>query len=275
MIFNRAPDFTVLMAVYGGDNPGLFERAVQSVFSNTIQPKDFILVVDGPVGGELALLILSLHRKFPMRIVWLSMNGGLANALNAGLDLVQTEWVLRADADDYNLPYRFERQLSYMREGIDLFGSAIVEVDKGGQRLGCRVPPCEAGEISRFAKLRNPFNHMTVGFRVDLARCCGGYPNIHLKEDYALWASMLLHGAQVANSAEVLVEATAGRDMYMRRGGWRYAKAEIDLQIHLVRCRVKGAFSACLHGGARAMIFLAPGVVRSFIYEKMLRHKRE
>jgi glycosyltransferase involved in cell wall biosynthesis len=267
-------DFTVLMAVYHRDDPELFELAVNSVFSNTVKPHDFILVVDGPVGVELARVILALERSFPMRIFWLPKNGGLANALNVGLSYVRTEWVLRADADDYNLPYRFERQLTFMEEGVDLFGSAIVEVDKDGQHLGYRVPPCDWSSIRRFAKLRNPFNHMTVGFRVELARRCGGYPNIHLKEDYGLWASMMMNGAKVANSPDALVEATAGRDMYIRRGGWKYAKAEIELQSHLMHCHIKSLFSACVHGGLRAIVFLAPGRIRGFIYEKVLRYKR-
>lgn len=267
-------DFTVLMAVYHRDDPDLFESAVNSVFSNTVKPHDFILVVDGPVGVELARVILAVERRFPMCIYWLPKNGGLANALNVGLSFVQTEWVLRADADDYNLPYRFERQLAFMEQGVDLFGSAIVEVDKDGQHLGYRMPPCDWLSIRRFAKLRNPFNHMTVGFRVELARRCGGYPSIHLKEDYGLWASMIMNGAKVANSTDVLVEATAGPAIYVRRGGWKYAKAEIDLQFHLVQCNIKGLFFAYLHGGIRAIVFLAPGSVRAFVYEKLLRYKQ-
>lgn len=266
-------DFTVLMAVYRRDKPDLFEKAVQSIFSNTLKPNDFILVVDGAVGADLARIILNAQNSFPIRIFWLAENQGLANALNVGLNHVRTEWVLRADADDYNLPYRFERQLVFMKEGFDLFGSAIVEVDKDGHYLGYRVTPCNASDIRLFSKLRNPFNHMTVGFRADFAKRCGGYPNIHLKEDYGLWASMMMNGASVANSPDVLVEATAGRDMYMRRGGWKYAKAEINLQMHLVKCNIKSLFPAITHGVLRAVFFLVPGVVRGFVYEKILRYK--
>ena len=268
----RNTEFTLLMAVYHQDNCLLFERAVRSVFANSVLPREFILVVDGPVEFDLAILILSLKIEFEINVIWQPTNLGLTAALNKGLQYVTSDWVLRADADDYNLPYRFEHQLNFIRSGIDLFGSAIVEVDKEGKNLGCRIPPCDGSEIYKFAKTRNPFNHMTVGFRLDLAKRSGGYPDIHLKEDYALWASMMMNGAVVANSPHVLVQATAGHSMYLRRGGWKYAKAEIDLQIHLRRCNIKGLFSAYVTGALRAFVFLIPGVIRGLIYQKILRY---
>jgi hypothetical protein len=36
--------------------------------------------------------------------------------LNYGLSFVKTEWVARADDDDFNLPNRFEAQLPYALE---------------------------------------------------------------------------------------------------------------------------------------------------------------
>jgi hypothetical protein len=126
-------------------------------------------------------------------------------------------------------------------------------------------------EIVVYARYRNPFNHMTVAYRSRLARICGGYPQIHLKEDYALWASMIGAGAKTQNLPDPLVHATAGVDMYRRRGGLRYALAEINLQRHLVRCGLKGTTSAALHGLLRASVFLMPAVLRGWIYEKYLR----
>ena len=266
-------EFTILMAVYGKDRVDLFNRAVASVYSNTVLPNAFILVVDGRVGPELRTQILKLEDKYKIRPIWLPENVGLANALNTGLRVVETEWVIRADADDFNLPNRFKEQVKMLTANIDLVGGAIQEVDQEGQKLAIRRTPTNDIEIKKFAKYRNPFNHMTVAFRTELALQCGGYPNIHLKEDYALWALMFKHGARTANTSEVLVEATTGRDMYKRRGGWRYAKAEIELQRHLVVCGVKQGISAFIHGSARAGVFLMPQLLRGCIYERLLRQK--
>jgi glycosyltransferase involved in cell wall biosynthesis len=267
--------FTVLMPVYQGNDAKLFERAVRSVFANTLRPDAFLLVVDGPVSSGLAATIASLETEFKLDVLRLPENQGLAGGPNAGLARVETEWVVRADADDFNLPERFERLARTVTgpAAPDLLGSAILEVERDGQVQALRRTPLTHKDIVRYARYRNPFNHMTVAFRRDLARRCGGYPQIHLKEDYALWASMLREGAVTLNLAEVLVHVTAGRDMYRRRGGLRYAHAEIELQRHLVRCRLKDPFSATLHGLLRGAVFMLPTDLRGWIYLRLLRNR--
>ena len=263
------------MAVYHRDNAELFERAVCSVYNNTVCPDSFVLVVDGPVPDLLGRQIDALHGRFGFLVHRLAQNLGLANALNEGLHKVNTEWVLRADADDINLEDRFERQASVLERNpsLAIIGAAILEVEPDGKALAVRRPPSSHAEIMRFARVRNPFNHMTVAYRTSLAKRCGGYPNIRLKEDYGLWALMLQRGALTANLPEILVHATAGQDMYRRRGGWQYARDEIQLQRHLVRCGVKGWTAGTLHAFMRGAVFLMPPVLRGSIYRKALRHR--
>ena len=267
-------EFTILMPVYDRDDINeLFVRAVDSVYNNTVPPNDFILMVNGPVRLELETKILSYQKDKKMNVIWLATNIGIANALNIGLKEVKTEWVFRADADDFNLPDRFEKQLALMNHDVDLVGGAIREVDREGRVLAIRRTPVSNIEIRKYAKYRCPFNHMTVAFKTDLALKCGGYPDIYLREDYALWALMIKHGARTVNTAEILVEATTGRDMYRRRGGWRYAVAEIKLQSHLVGAGIKGPLAAFFDGISRSSVFLLPEVLRGWIYVHLLREK--
>ena len=112
---------------------------------------------------------------------------------------------------------------------------------------------------------------MTVVYRKSLVIGCGGYPDIHLKEDYALWGRMICDGARVSNMDEVLVDATAGLDMYRRRGGWRYVRSEIKLQIYLVRFGIKTVIEALVTGIFRSCIFILPATFRGNIYRIFLR----
>ena len=269
MSLNRA--FTVLMAVYKNDSPVLFDMALNSVFENTMQPQCVLLVVDGPIPQLLEDVITKYRQKAIFNVHYLPDNVGLANALNAGISKVETEWIVRADADDYNLPNRFEVLSHNMTSDIGLMGSFIQEVDKNNIKLGIRKVATTHSEILKFAKYRNPFNHMSVCYRTNAARAAGGYPNIFLKEDYALWATMLSQGVLSKNLDVVLVNATAGLDMYKRRGGLKYALAEIELQRHLLGVGIKSGFSALVHGSSRALAFLLPSSVRGFLYEKILR----
>jgi len=267
--------FTVLMAVYGKDEPELFAKAVESVYENDLKADYMVLVVDGMVPWHLEEKIIAAEQRYGLEVVRLERNQGLAKALNAGLAQVRTEWVVRADSDDLNLSNRFRRISELLQEhpDLDLIGSAILECERNGTPVARRVMPASHEQVREFIVRRNPFNHMTVAYRRSLVTLCGGYPDIYLREDYALWINMIMAGARCANLPEVLVHATAGRDMYKRRGGWRYTKGEYELQTMMVRLGLKTRMRGVLHGIARSSVFIAPPFLRRLFYEWFLRQR--
>jgi glycosyltransferase involved in cell wall biosynthesis len=268
--------FCVLMAVYRGDDPALFSRAVESVYSNTLKPDQFVLVVDGPVPPAIEHGI-GVAAERGTHVLRLPRNGGLASALNAGLAQVSTAWVLRADADDVNLAHRFSLQAEAIRfaeDEVDILGGAILELDRSGLALAVRRPPLTHEGIARCLRTRSPFNHMTVAYRAATVRAAGGYPvDIHLKEDYALWASVIARGARCRNLRDVLVKVSAGKEMYRRRGGLRYLASEWRLQAHLMRQGRQSLPAALLIGGARSLIFALPSWLRGHVYLWALRER--
>ncbi|AWW44043.1 glycosyltransferase [Polynucleobacter paneuropaeus] len=267
--------FTVLMAVYRNDDVALFNQAVHSVFANTLLPNHCLIVVDGPVTKALDIAIASLEKTYSPSIQFLRLtqNLGLAQALNAGIEQIHTDWIVRADADDINLPNRFLELATAIKDhpGLDLLGSHILEIDQEGKPIAIReVPILEAG-IRQFAKTRNPFNHMTVAYRAEAVMECGGYPNVYLREDYALWCQFLSKQKKLLNIPQVLVHATAGKNLYARRGGWKYAKAEWEMQQLLVATGLKSAGRAFIDGLLRSAIFMLPSSIRGFVYQHFLR----
>ena len=84
---------------------------------------------------------------------------------------------------------------------------------------------------------------------------------------------MISNGANCANVSDVLVKATAGRDMYERRGGLRYAKSEWDLQRHMFKLGNQDFWVAIACGVARASVALLPSWFRGWIYERLLRKR--
>lgn len=268
---NNFGDFSVLMAVYHKDDPALFRKALASVYDNTLKPAKLVLVQDGAVGKDLLEVIREYETRSDFFLIKLPYNKGLSNALNTGLQSITTPFVFRADADDYNLPYRFEKQILLLHSGYDLVGSAIKEINQLGEPIAIRNTPISQEEIRRFISKRNPFNHMSVAYRRSTVIDSGGYPDIFLKEDYALWASMLSKGARMINLGEVLVHATAGVEMYKRRGGLQYVYSEIILQKFLIKAGLQSVLGAIFIGFSRSLIFLMPSVLRGFIYERFLR----
>jgi glycosyltransferase involved in cell wall biosynthesis len=267
----KKSNFTVLMSVYIKDDPLLFEKALDSVFNNSSLPFRVLLVVDGPLTSSLDRVLDKFSNEPNLLVHRLELNMGLSSALNEGLKLINTEFTVRADSDDINNPNRFAVLISLLESGYDLVGSAIIEVDKSGSELAVRMPPLSKNEIKKFAKKRSPFNHMSVAFRTQIVIDAGGYPNIYLKEDYALWSTLIARNIRMCNSDQILVRATTGQDFYKRRGGIRYAFAEIAMQKHLISSGLKNPASALIDGILRAAIFLAPAKIREFVYLNFLR----
>jgi glycosyltransferase involved in cell wall biosynthesis len=267
----HSSDFSVLMSVYSKDDSSLLQIALQSIIDNTIQPREIIIVSDGPITNKINSVISHFESVTNIRRINLPKNIGLAGALNIGLAAVTTPFTIRADSDDYNYVDRFEELLYELRLGNVVVGSSIRELEKNGEVVGYRHCPLTSIQIRSFSTRRNPFNHMSVGFVTSAIVEVGGYPNIYLKEDYALWAKIISKNAKVCNIGKVLVDATAGVDMFRRRGGIKYALAEISLQRHLVNCGIKNYLSAIFDGFIRSIIFLAPNPIREKFYILFLR----
>ncbi|MBK4736712.1 glycosyltransferase [Noviherbaspirillum pedocola] len=265
--------FSVLISVYRKDDPVYFSEALGSLVRQLQYIREVVMVKDGPIGAELEAVIASYRDALPIREVPLPQNVGLARALNAGLAHCRSEWVFRFDADDLCLPGRAALQWAAISCGaLDIVGGQIQECDPATLAVtGVRKVPCQPADIRRFLRRRNPFNHMTVCYRKSFIERIGGYPDIPLKEDYALWAKAVAAGARVANMPDVVVRARAGRDMVTRRGGIGYAKSEIALQWFLRKNGIKSTLASLADGLARAMVFVAPVSLRHIVFRRYLR----
>ena len=261
------------MAVYAKDDPSLLHKALLSIVAQSLQPDELVIVEDGPIPASIADCIDGFRNQLNIVSLKMATNQGLAVALNAGLKVATGDVIFRVDSDDFSRPQRFALQLDQIKQGYDLCSGAIREVDAQGVPLNVRRIPLSDNDIRSALKRRSPFNHVATVFRRELVMRVGGYPNIYLKEDYALWAKIIASGAKVRNTSEILVDVTAGQDMYKRRGGWRYVKSEFILQKFLLSVKVSNVLEALVFGGMRGSVFLMPSWARGMIYEGLLRNK--
>ena len=47
------PEYSVLMSVYKNDKPEFLDLAIASMACQTVEPKDIVIVCDGPLTSEL------------------------------------------------------------------------------------------------------------------------------------------------------------------------------------------------------------------------------
>ncbi|MGL5948593.1 MAG: glycosyltransferase [Aeromonas sp.] len=266
--------FSLLMSVYGQDDPAYLQQALESLCQLTLAPADIVVVEDGPLPVAVQQVLAAYQARWPLRRHALANNVGLGAALAHGLTVCHHEWVARFDSDDICHPERFAKQCAYLaaHSEVALLGGYIAEFDHDWRQAhAVRQTPTQAQAIVAHARTRNPFNHMTVMFKKSAVLAAGNYQCEFLFEDYALWVRMLAQGVVAANLSEVLVYARTGRAMAARRGGWRYARAEVALQWRFFRSGFTSWAKLLANLCVRVPTRLVPSALRVWMYRTCLR----
>lgn len=267
--------FSVLMSVYRKEKPEYLWEAVESVVQQTLLPDEIVLVEDGPLTEELYETIHKLCQRYDViRTVPLSENMQLGRALAEGIKNCRYELIARMDTDDIAVSNRFELQYTYMREHpeVAVLGGYIEEFDeKAPDYHQVKYMPHMPEELQKYAKYRNPVNHMTVMYRKKAVLDAGNYSHFPFLEDYELWNRMLKKGYVFANLPCVLVKARTNADIYERRGGKTYCKIYMQLRR---KQREYGLLTWSEYQIAKLLTFVMtrqPTVLRKLLYRKTLR----
>ena len=274
---NKENCFSVLMAVYKKEQPLFFKEALRSVFEQSLIPNEVVLVKDGPLTEELEQIIVDFSSKNEqLKVITLEKNQGLGEALRIGLNACSFDLVARMDSDDICKPYRFEKQIAFLKEHkeITIVGSWIEEFSDCKEEIeAIRELPQEDKQLKIFMKWRNPFNHMTVMFRKKDLLAVGGYQPFYLLEDYYLWNRLANANYYFANIGESLLWARGGYTMLERRGGWKYVVSESKLLKFMYR---SGRINIVEFGAnlmMKSIIRLIGKHLRHTIYTFFLRKK--
>ena len=277
--------FSVAMCLYAGDDAKHFDVAISSVVNQSVKPTEVVLTIDGPITEELEKVISSYriklkNNKIDFKQVRLLNNVGHGEARRVCLDSCSFNLIALMDADDISEPTRFERQLSYfsVNPEVAVVGGFITEFLSGlsssdtSNKVGRRVVPLDDRGIKEYMKKRCPMNQVTVMFKRNEVAEVGGYMDWYCEEDYYLWIRLALSGKIFGNIPENLVNVRVGRDMYHRRGGWKYFKSEAGIQKLLYKNKIIGVSRYFLNVIERfAIQVVLPNNIRGWIFQKFAR----
>ena len=268
--------FSVCMSVYKNDDPTNFKTAVLSVWVQTVQPDEIVLVIDGPVPDETTKVIEELRKEIPvLHVIPLPQNMGHAIARQTGLDAARNELVAVMDADDISVFDRFEKQLKAFdaHPDVSVVGGLINEfIISPKQHLSTRFVPEADKEIKKYMKSRAPMNLVTVMLKKSDVMKVGGYLDWYCEEDTYLWARLALAGYKFYNLQENLVNVRVGDEMYQRRGGWRYFKSEALMQGYMFRNGIISLPRFLYNVAIRlAVQLLMPNKVRGWVFRHFAR----
>lgn len=195
-----------LIPVY--DNQAGLDVSLRSIFRERAA-SDVVVVDDG---SRIPVNLASEFAGRPGRavsIIRLNQNGGISEALNAGLERIMAAgytYVARLDAGDTVAPERIERQAGFLDANpeVALVGSDVAFQDRGGSVLYIHRTPQSHDEIVRALRFNNCLLHPAVTARVAVLRRVGGYDgSVPVAEDYELFQRIAVHN-RLASLPELL-----------------------------------------------------------------------
>ena len=204
------PQISVLMPCY--NVAATLEETLNSIASQTLTNFEVVAVDDG--SSDLTPEILASWAQADARFKLLTIeHAGIIPALNAGLEVCQSDLVARMDADDLMHPTRLEKQVAFMQAHPEahLVSSLVAGFPARELREGFRLyidwlnSLIEHQSICREIFVESPICHPTVTFRKEAVLAVGGYQENSWAEDYDLWLRGYLAGWQFAKVPEVLV----------------------------------------------------------------------
>jgi len=271
--------FSVLMCVYKNDNLEMFKMALNSVLSQTKAPSEIIIAVDGPVPADIEMFLKkTASENNIIKNIFMPVNRGRGAACGEVMGKCSFPLVASADADDINLPYRFEKLLSAFEkdDNLAVCGGQIEEVDSVSLKtVAFRTVPLKDEDIKRYLKTRSPFNNASVMMNRDKVISAGGFRAFYLFEDYDLWVRMAAAHLKMANLPDVLVKVRVNSDMYARRGGYKYFKSNLAVQKQMLNSGIISIpvflFNLCVRFGVQVLM---PNFVRKLFYKTVLRGRK-
>jgi len=276
--------FTLLMCIYAKENPAFLAECLESIKKLTVKPDEILIVKDGPLPEELEAVLYKAQETGDANWTDLQLpeNVTLGPARAAGVKAAKNEWIAIMDTDDICCPDRFEKQLQMIQDNpkLGLVGGQMTEFTDTPDKDVCnnkapmkqsRVVPTKHNDIVKYAKLRNPFNHMTVMFRRDEVLSAGNYRLFHWFEDYDLWTRMIKTGTICANHQDILVEARVNAGTYNRRRGKEYIRCEWRMQKQLKELGIINCAELLRNILIRFSVRLLPHKLLAGVYRKVLR----
>lgn len=210
------------------------DEALNSIYTQQRPPEEVVLVCDGPITQNMNDILKKYRSLFIEAGIdfinpKLESNSGLGVALKYGVGYCTKEYIVRMDSDDISTPDRLTILEDYCKSNpsVDVVGTYIEEfATHPGDLNRFRYVKLESEELIKYAKKRNPMNHVTVCMKKEALIKVGNYENILWHEDYYLWMKMISEGVKLKNIAKTTVHVRV-HGFGGRRLGMKYIQSEL------------------------------------------------
>lgn len=158
-------------------------RCLESVFAQTLQPAEVIVVDDGSTDGS-----AETARRLGATVVS-RPNGGLSAARNTGIQQASGEWIALLDADDRWSPGKLRAQVECIEPNTVLVYTGIRIFGDDGVRKSCAA--ARPADVVRSLRYANPITPSSVLAKRDALLKVGGFrEDIRACEDWDMWVRL-------------------------------------------------------------------------------------
>lgn len=242
---------TVLMSVYNDSK--YLDECIKSILTQTYDNFTFLIFDDASTDESPIILQKYAELDNRVKIIFNKENKGLSYNLARGVELADTDWIARMDADDIAFSHRLETQLKYVEENpeVDILGSYTLDINEMSEEIEIRKMPISHERISKLI-WSCPLVHPTVIYKKSSIVNAGSYnKELRRRQDYELWFRCLSKGMRFSNIDEPL--------LYYRNTDEYYKKNNFRVQIQQLRMGLDG----CKLVQAKYVAYL--GVIAAFV----------
>ncbi len=181
------PLVSVVLSTYNDEK--YIKATIESVLNQTYNNFEFIIWNDGSLDSTEE--IVKSFEDERIRYFY-HENTGLGTALSFACNEAKGKYIARIDGDDICLPYRFEKEVTFLESHpeVVLVSSSVFYIDGNGDIVGRSYP----WTWNRNIKCRLNIVHPTTMFRRDIYEKTCGYQDLKSAQDRILWSKMAKYG---------------------------------------------------------------------------------
>lgn len=203
----------VLMTVYWGSigkkkGEFMLRRAIESILCQTYKLFRFIIVIDDPNNQEDMKLIIESYKSTKIYAWANGKNEGLTYSLNKALDIIDEDFIMRQDADDFSHPQRMEKQLAKIKtdDKIGAVGDNYGVIENGKWTITNGANP----ENNRITDLAGAIAGTSM-IRTSAVKEVGGW-KYEFAQDFYMWVRMRQLGYRIVSLKETVYWLTVHKD---------------------------------------------------------------
>jgi len=201
------PKVSIVIPVYNGSK--YLRESIDSALTQTYGNIEVIVVNDGSTDHnkteQVALSFGSKIRYFEKE------NGGVASALNYGIQQMKGEYFSWLSHDDLYFPYKIERQIEYLKNIKNkqcILYSDFEKVDKNSSYTGELKIGADISNNSLLAILSTSIHGCSTLIPKRIIDTVGYFSeNLKTTQDYDMWFRMYKAGCEFQHIPEILIKS--------------------------------------------------------------------